>query len=250
MDRNKLIIIGGGVGPLAGLHLHRLVIENTPAERDQDHLRILHCCLPDLVPDRTDALLEGTPEGPALGMARIIRAALKTAEELECRSVIGIPCNTFHAPPIWQAFLDALGKEEGRFSVINMVEETVRDICLRFPRPGTRVGLLSTTGTRKSGLFSRALEAAGMVPLEVPAEKQELIHRAIYDPRWGLKATPTPSHEACRIVTGAAEELITSGAQAIILGCTELPLALPDPVLRDIPLVDPMRVLAERLINT
>jgi aspartate racemase len=250
MNRNKLIIIGGGVGPLAGLHLHRLIIENTPeAARDQDHLRVLHCCLPDLVPDRTEALLGGTPEQPAMGMARVIKAALKTAQELDCRSVIGIPCNTFHAPPIWQAFLDALGNEKGRFSVKNMVEETVQDICLRFPRPGTRVGLLSTTGTRRSGIFSHALEAAGMVPLEVPAEEQDLVHQAIYDPRWGLKATTEPSIEAREVMTAAVEMLIATGAEAVILGCTELPLALPDPVLRDIPLVDPMRVLAGRLIN-
>lgn len=250
MDRNKLIIIGGGVGPLAGLHLHRLIIENTPgAVTDQDHLRILHCCLPDLVPDRTEALFQGTPELPALGMARIINAALKAAEELHCRSVIGIPCNTFHAPSIWDAFLDTLGDGGGRFTVINMVEETAREISIRFPRKGTRVGILSTTGTRESGLFSRALTEAGMVPLEVPAENQDLVHRAIYDPRWGLKATAAPSPEAREVVTEAAERLISSGAEAIILGCTELPLALPDPELRSIPLVDPMRVLAAKLIG-
>jgi aspartate racemase len=64
-----------------------------------------------------------------------------------------------------------------------------------------------------------------------------------------LKATTEPSIEAREVMTAAVEMLIATGAEAVILGCTELPLALPDPVLRDIPLVDPMRVLAGRLIN-
>jgi len=250
MDRDKLIIIGGGVGPLAGLLLHRLIIENTPeAARDQDHLRILHCCLPDLVPDRTEALLQGTPERPALGMARIIQAALKTAEELDFCSVIGIPCNTFHAPAIWRIFQEALGDGRGRFTLINMVEETIKDLSRQFSRRPARVGILSTTGTRESGLFSMALTEAGMIPLEVPGAKQDLIHRAIYDPRWGLKATAAPSAEALGVVTEAAERLVASGAEAIILGCTELPLALSDPFLQDVPLIDPMTVLAGKLIG-
>ena len=38
----KLIIIGGGVGPMAGVELHKKIIENTKTSgKDQEHLQLV-----------------------------------------------------------------------------------------------------------------------------------------------------------------------------------------------------------------
>lgn len=40
------------------------------------------------------------------------------------------------------------------------------------------------------------------------------------------------------------------GADVIILGCTEIPLALPEPKYDDVPLVDPVEAVARAMIAT
>ena len=45
-------------------------------------------------------------------------------------------------------------------------------------------------------------------------------------------------------------ELKNLGAQGIILGCTEIPIALPQSQLYDIPLIDPVQILAKQMIHT
>lgn len=39
------------------------------------------------------------------------------------------------------------------------------------------------------------------------------------------------------------------GAQALILGCTEIPIAIPEQLLQDVVAIDPTFVLARALIN-
>jgi aspartate racemase len=40
-----------------------------------------------------------------------------------------------------------------------------------------------------------------------------------------------------------------AGAEAVVLGCTELPLAVPEAELDGLPIVDPTRILARALIR-
>ena len=61
---------------------------------------------------------------------------------------------------------------------------------------------------------------------------------------WGVEYQNAPnSHQ-----TGLAEFLVEQGADAVILGCTEIPLALTEPDLRGVPLLDATKVLARALI--
>jgi len=125
--------------------------------------------------------------------------------------------------------------------------ETLRQ---RLPgQSGARVGVLCTTGTRRSGVYDQLLAARGYQAIYVPESNQELLHASIYDRHWGIKATPKPSDRAVQTVASMADDLIGQGAAAIILACTELPLALDGRVYRSIPLIDPMVSLARALIR-
>ena len=65
--QNYDIIIMGGMGPMAGLELHKLLLSlNKNIEKDQDHKSVLHLCYPNKISDRTNFLLskEKTERNP------------------------------------------------------------------------------------------------------------------------------------------------------------------------------------------
>ena len=73
---------------------------------------------------------------------------------------------------------------------------------------------------------------------------------AIYNPNTGIKAHSSPvTQEARSEVLLAVRELVERGAQAVILGCTELPLAVPESAFEGTPLIDPARMLARALVR-
>ena len=103
-----------------------------------------------------------------------------------------------------------------------------------------RIGLMSTTGTRESRVYRDLLEPQGYEVLEVPSEMQPELHDTIYNQEWGIKAISPITLQAVQNFRRYAATLKAMGAEAIILGCTEIPLALPDPEFDGIPLVDPV----------
>lgn len=50
------------------------------------------------------------------------------------------------------------------------------------------------------------------------------------------------------LIAGAADELVDAGAELVIAGCTELPIALEGARLRA-PVVDPTQALAEAVVR-
>lgn len=250
MKTQAALIIGGGVGPMAGVALHARIIENTLASGDQDHLDVIHVSRSADVTDRTDFLLGLVPENPAEGMARSVRMALAGLGGRA--AVIGVPCNTFHAPAIFDVFRELVTQNDRsgglELAVVNMLDVGLELLATLVPGVRT-VGLLLTTGTRQSGVYDGLLAAAGLEALNVDSGDQALLHAAIYDPAWGLKATGKPSARAVETVRGMANSLVERGAGAVVLGCTELPLALPEPSIGGIPLVDPVLALAREMIR-
>jgi aspartate racemase len=95
------------------------------------------------------------------------------------------------------------------------------------------------------------LERAGCRPIvSTEDEQNELVSRAIYDPVNGIKSSGVPvSQEAVSRLTRAAEALVRRGAKAVVLGCTEIPLAIRGSQLAGVPVFDPTDVLASALIR-
>lgn len=246
MGTGTVIVIGGGVGPMAGVALHAKVIEQTLGDgTDQSHVCVHHYSCPALVPDRTAYLLGGG-EDPAEGMAGVFEAA---ARALDGRAAVGgVPCNTFHAPAIYDRFAAMAAERARPIRLVNMLSETVAFLGASVA-PGSTIGVLSTTGTRKSGVYGELLARAGYAPLLVSEEEQALVHAAIYDTSWGIKATSTPSDRARQVVADMAARLAGRGAAAVILACTELPLALQGTSHAGAILVDPVLALARALVR-
>ena len=112
------------------------------------------------------------------------------------------------------------------------------------------IGVLSTTGTWRARLYPAALEPHGyqvIVPDE--ALQTETIHPAIYDPGYGIKATGRVTAQARANLEQGLATLRQRGAGAVILGCTEMPLAFAEREFDGLPLIDPTLILARALIR-
>lgn len=219
------VVIGilGGMGPAATVDLFQKIIAVTPAAVEQDYLRIVIDCNPK-IPDRTRAIFS-QGEDPT-------RALIETAQNLERAGAdfILIPCNTAHY------FLDRVQNAVG-IPIINMIAETVKELREEFPWV-KRVGLMATSGTIRSKLYHNEFFNAGV---EVISADETLVMEAIYGPD-GIKAGNL-QEKPRQLLLQAAQNLTESGAEAVIAGCTEIPLVLKKDML-PVPLLDPAEVLA------
>ena len=240
---------------------------------DQSHLPTLHFSVPELIGDRTEYLLQNnnstdkTEEkgfkqekssisNPGDAVGRIIHAAHVAA------SVLGqdgqfqciVPCNTFHAPSIFEACV----KASGGIRPIHMVEETVEYIHRTMPSI-KNVGLMCTTGTRSLRLYHNLLEKHGYNVCEVPEDVQAELHQTIYDKQQGIKACGKTNWSTERFQS-YANMCVKSGAEVIILGCTEIPIVLQEFTILlqsncgahypfTVPLIDPLVCGARALVQ-
>ncbi|OGV49432.1 MAG: hypothetical protein A2X49_13235 [Lentisphaerae bacterium GWF2_52_8] len=226
-ERYGAVGILGGLGPAATVDLFDKIVKHTPANRDQDHIRIIIENNPQ-IPDRT-AALHGKGEDPSI-------ALLASAEKLKGAGAdfIIVPCNTAHV------FLRTV-QEHIKLPILSMIEETARYIIKNHPSV-KKVGLLATSGTVESKVYENALVQNGIELLVPAADSQEkLVMEAIYG-KGGIKAGHKSGPPREQLLT-AVGELMENGAQLIILGCTEIPLALKNGDL-GIPFVDPTEILA------
>lgn len=238
-----MIGIVGGVGPLAGLDIVAKIIEETKATTDQEHLPLLLSSQPHKIADRTAYLLGQSTENPAYALAKLILELEKAGA-----TVVAIPCNTAHAPRIFDVIREELSNAQSNVKLLHLIEETAAFIRSNFGE--IPVGVLSTTGTKNTGLYPNNLMMQGLSALEPGEELQEEVHASIYDKTYGIKATSSPvSNRARQTIIEAIAQLKKQGAKAIVLGCTELPLAIPEKENTGLPIVDPNRILARALIR-
>jgi aspartate racemase len=236
--------IVGGVGPFAGLDLQRKILEQTVAARDQDHLPVITVSWPGPIPDRTEFLLGQTSDNPAYPLLEQLRLLASAGA-----TVAGIPCNTAHAPAIFDVIRAGVAGFERPLRLLHMIDETAAYLAARQPTIKT-VGILSTTGTWRAWLYPAALEPLGY-RVVAPDETLQTgtIHPAIYDPAYGIKAAGRVTARARAGLERGIAELRRQGAEAVILGCTEMPLAFPEREYEGLPLIDPTSVLARALIR-
>ena len=274
-------IIGvlGGVGPMAGVLFHTKIIENTRnVHCDQDHLSVMHFSLSKYIGDRTGYLAQVANKdqdekdgkelkNPGASMGRLAHAMTQAAINLESQMIVCVPCNTFHSPLVWNAFVECINNtnketEEkvgknlynsskiGHLQVVHMIELTLNDI--QSNNKGIKnVGLMCTNGTRNTKLYdSIAMDKFGINILQVDDETQKELHNAIYDPNDGIKTLSRASPRVRGLYESFVKQLKNDKkCDVAILGCTEIPIVLPEDKLFGVSLVDPMTVMAKHVVN-
>ena len=204
IDTNKKTVgIIGGMGPGATALLFQKLIDYTDAKNDAEHMHII-IDNNTAIPDRTTAILKGE-NTPAL---YIVESGKKL--EMCGAELLLIPCNTSHY------FYDDI-QEQLSVPVVNMIAETAK-VCLN--NGYTKVGILATTGTCNTDTYGRELNKFGVEAVYPDAEGQKRVMEIIYDQvKAGRKIN-------VQILDQTLKKMASKGAQAFILGCTELPFAI------------------------
>ncbi len=222
----KTIGIIGGMGPLATADLFAKLVRLTAAENDREHI---HTIIDSntAVPDRTAAIL-GMGPSP-------VPELMKSAKLLENAGadLLVMPCNTAHF------FYDEI-RAATRLPLLHMLRLTADEIGRR---KLDRVAVLATEGTVKTGIYARLFEERGIPYLLPDGAGQSAVTGAIYA---GVKAGRRDYDTSA--LRRALDELMERGAEAFVLGCTELPVAFEQYRL-DYPVVDPTEALAKAAIR-
>ncbi|MFP6562085.1 aspartate/glutamate racemase family protein [Paraburkholderia sp. B3] len=226
----------GGVGPAATVDFLQKLIRNTPATRDQDHIKLLVEQNPQ-IPDRTENLI-GDGADPTVSLY----ATCKRLEDGDA-DIIAIPCNTAHA------FVERI-QPYLNIPIVNMLTVTVDSLRETYPTLRD-IGVLATSGTIESGVYRKALESQDLRQVVPAPALQERVMEAIYG-KHGVKAGFTTG-QCQEDIAAAVEGLIAEGVEVVILGCTELPLLLTGSEFvgkggARVRLVDPTDVLARRCV--
>ena len=224
--KKKTIGILGGMGPEATVYLFNLIIKATAAAKDQDHARILVWNDPT-VPPRTDAIfgLGPSPLPRLLAGAKVLQRG--------GADLIVMPCLTAH-------YYAGRIAARSKLPLVNLIDESLREAKRRIP--GLRkAGLLASSGTVQSGLFHKHYARGGIEVMAPEPDEQRAVMDAIIG-RQGIKAGFTTGRPRAVIVR-AARRLVKRGAEAVIAGCTEVPLVLRPSDL-DVPLIEPMGIAA------
>jgi len=226
----KTIGILGGMGPEATARFFELIIKNTEAAKDQEHLKIIVLSYPQ-IPDRTEAILhEG--ENPVPYLIEGLKILEKAGAELAA-----IPCLTAHY------FLPQL-KKKTKLKLLSLIDETAARTRSAFPGL-KKIGLLATEGTIATGIFQKTFDRKKIQVIIPSKEGQKKTMEAIYGEN-GIKAGFTAGKPK-KLLLKIAAELLDQEAEALIAGCTEIPLVLRPEDL-PVPLVDPMTIGARALI--
>lgn len=229
--KEKTIGILGGMGPQATLECYSNIIKSTPAETDQEHLRVVIEANPK-VPDRTAAII-GQGESPLTILVEGCRGLQRAGADF-----IIIPCVSAHF------FLDQIQKQI-TLPILSIFDAIAETIATEHADIKT-IGLMGTTGTIRGALLQKRLASDGIHTI-VPDEKhQAKVMAAIYDIKNSQPARN--EEELTRDLIATAENLISLGAQGIVAGCTEIPLALKQKHL-PVPYFDALAILARAAVT-
>ncbi|KAB2336189.1 amino acid racemase [Cytobacillus depressus] len=220
----KVVGIIGGMGPLATVDLMNKIISYTPAMKDQDHIHIIADNYSQ-IPDRTTAIL-GKGIDPTPYIVQSAQRLQNAGAEL-----LVIACNTAH-------FFYEAAEKSVSIPILHMPLETTRFVQENNIK---KVGLLATDGTIKSKLYQNSCRNYRIDVIEPDKELQEKVME-------GISAIKGGNLEAGFLhLSMVANQLKENGAEAIIAGCTEVPLVLKSS--ENICIIDPTEILAKIVIK-
>ena len=129
----------------------------------------------------------------------------------KCKFIV-IPCNTAH---YWYDDL----KKKISLPIINMPKE-VFNFTVKKCKKNSSIGLLATEGTIKTGVYSKFFDKNFKLLYPNTIIQKNSVNKAIKLVKMGKVK------EANKIIKSAIDYLIKKKCKKIILGCTELPIAI------------------------
>ena len=144
----------------------------------------------------------------------VLKSLLKGCQLLKkskCKFIV-IPCNTAH---YW---FDDL-KKKIDIPIINMPKEVLGH-TLKKCKKNSSIGLLATEGTLKTGIYNKFFDRKYNLIYPSLILQKNSVNKAIKLVKMGNVKT------ASKIIKPAVNYLVKKNCKKIILGCTELPIAI------------------------
>ena len=226
----KVVGIIGGMGPEATVDLMARVIRATPALDDVDHIRMVVDNNPK-VPSRIKALIEGDGPSPVPVLQEMARKLAAWGVDF-----LVMPCNTAH-------YYHQDVQQAVSVPLLDMIGLAVEKVVSRQPHVQS-VGLMASTAVLNLKLYEKAFTRQGVKLIApVPPVQAELMAaiRKIKTSRYGKEVTAA--------LQTAADHLVKTGAEVLLVACTELSI-VTDGIQAPTPVLDAAQILAEAVVRT
>ncbi|WP_299018179.1 aspartate/glutamate racemase family protein [uncultured Photobacterium sp.] len=221
----KLGILGG-MGPLATVEFMQKIISRTPAHNDQQHIPMLVSNNPQ-IPDRTAYILGGGQDP-----FPVLKQGLEQLQDAGAECIV-MPCNTAH---YWYPRLTGCSKVH----TISIIDSVVDEAKLRQYR---KVGVMATSATMMTRMYQTKLAQKQIEAIETTEDEQQAVMEGIY----AVKAGNVEYGK--QLMQPVFKALLARGAEAVIFGCTEIPVALSEQTIEQPQsCLDSLDILAEQSI--
>ena len=199
-----MIGILGGMGTQAGLDFCNKLAKLSKGKTDQQYpLFVLY----------NKSNIPGRPENlhKYNKVLKSLLAGCKFLEKSKCRFIV-IPCNTAH---YW---FDDLQKKT-KIPIISMPKE-VYDHSIKTCKTNSKIGILATEGTLKTGVYNKFFDKKFKLINPSKSIQTKNVNKAIKLVKMGK------IKDAEKAIRPAVNSLVKMKCNKIILGCTELPIAI------------------------
>ena len=199
-----MIGILGGMGTQAGLDFCNKLAKLNKGKTDQQYpLFVLY----------NKSNIPGRPENlhKYNKVLKSLLAGCKFLEKSKCKFIV-IPCNTAH---YW---FDNL-QNKIKIPIISMPKE-VYDHSVKTCKKNSKIGILATEGTLKTGVYNKFFDKKFKLINPIKSVQKNNVNKAIKLVKMGK------IKEAEKAIRPAVNSLIKMKCRKIILGCTELPIAI------------------------
>ena len=222
----KRLGILGGMGPAASAEYITRLIQQTPATCDQEHIPFVLWNEPR-IPDRSTSLRNGDDRP-----LPYLLQGIQVLKAVGCNRIV-IPCNTAH---FWYDELIKL-----QVPIIHIVDSVAYSLCDADVNSGT-IGVMGTQATIELNLYQDRLTDWNCI---VPSQEEmdNIVQPAIDLVKAG---DMVKSHA---MLMSVVDSLIARGAKAVVLGCTEIPLAVREDNQNGRPLINSIDSLVKAAIK-
>jgi len=199
-----MIGILGGMGTQAGLDFCNKLAKLNKGKTDQQYpLFVLY----------NKSNIPGRPENlhKYNKVLKSLLAGCKFLEKSKCKFIV-IPCNTAH---YW---FDDLQKKT-KIPIISMPKEVYAH-SIKTCKKNSKIGILATEGTLNTGVYNKFFDKNFRIIIPIKSVQKNNVNKAIKLVKMGK------IKEAEKAIRPAVNSLIKMKCSKIILGCTELPIAI------------------------
>ncbi len=203
----KTIGVLGGMGPEASSALYQKIIayaqSNHGAVQDNDYPPVFIYSLP----------LQGFDETGIRDKDMVVSQLVEGVKKLELAGsdLVIIACNTVHF------FYDEM-QNVTNIPIFNIIEETAQRVYHDDIR---KVGLLASESTCKLGLYQDKMKPSGIDVILPDQNQQDKLNNVIEHVMGGKQ-----SNADLETLQEIARSYTNQGAEAVVMGCTELPLVM------------------------